>query len=94
MNNYGPQFNGPPTVVVSNSYGPEPSYGQGHNGYGPSIESYGPINSYGHEQQGYNPHGGKHPKRKLIGFKTVFEKRKVAIITNKKVPVQQRLVDH
>jgi hypothetical protein len=30
MNNYGPKFNGPPTVVVSNSYGPEPSYGQGH----------------------------------------------------------------
>jgi hypothetical protein len=87
MNNYGPKFNGPPTVVVSNSYGPGPSDGQGHNGYGPNIESYGPINSYGHGQQGYNPHEGQHPKRKLIGFKTVFEKRKVAIISNKKVPV-------
>lgn len=87
MNNYGPKYDGPPTVVVSNGYGPEPSYGQGHNGYGPSIESYGPIDSYEHGQQGYNPHGDKHSKRKLIGFKTVFEKRKVAIISNKKVPV-------
>ncbi|CAC5392055.1 unnamed protein product [Mytilus coruscus] len=78
LNGHNPYNSHRPTTVITR----DRANNQLVDSHGPSNRVYGPINHYGPSNAGEDTKG-----RKIIGYKTVMEKRKVAVVTMTKQPV-------